>query len=268
MDVANFALYKVHFKFDYFFNDFIFQKFSWTKFFYMIKKINFLIDQPKYHKIKKYFSFNSSFTILDVGGGSGNSLLDFKKYFPNCRYSCIDLFENHVYTKKNGSKFENYWQINLADSDLSLIPNNYFDIIVCTHVIEHLFEGDKLLEEMFKKIKLGGYIYLEYPAERSLFLPSMTGTLNFFDDDTHVRIYKLHELLNICLKNKMLPVNYGTRRNYWRLPFVPFLILIRLLRGSLNNKLAYQFWDIFGFAEYIYAQKKIENVKLSPYSFT
>jgi hypothetical protein len=40
-----------------------------------------------------------------------------------------------------------------------------------------------------RKLKPGGLIYVEIPSIHLLVLPSMQGTLNFCDDETHICLY-------------------------------------------------------------------------------
>ncbi len=79
----------------------------------------------------------------------------------------------------------------------NIIPDEYFDGIWIVHVIEHLHNGDKVLENLIGKLKVGGFFYVEYPGIKSTKLPSMYGTLNFYDDLSHVRIYSVRELKDL-----------------------------------------------------------------------
>jgi len=230
------------------------------------QKIKLSIGAPKYKFVSDKFG-NNSFNYLDVGGGSGKSAHDFKGFFPNASYSCIDLVEEEEYKSKNGSLVKDYWKIDLANETLDKIPDNAFDFICCTHVIEHLFNGDKMLERVFSKLKPGGYIYIEYPGFRSLRLPSMSGTLNFFDDETHCRIYSILELNNLLLSNQLRPLKSGTRRNKVRILFFVPLVVYKLVFKRKDKAIAYEFWDLLGFAEYIFGTKLKDKIVLDSSKF-
>ena len=70
-------------------------------------------------------------------------------------------------------------------------PDDAFDLVVASHVIEHLRNPIEFAIECVRVAKPGGLIYVEAPSERSLWLPSMPFehekffSLNFFDDPTH-----------------------------------------------------------------------------------
>jgi len=123
-----------------------------------------------------------------------------------------------------------------------------------SHIIEHLHNGDKVIAGLLPKLKKGGYIYIEYPAERSTRLPKMKRTLNFYDDPTHVRIYSVPEVKGILDQNGM-EVLRGTTRRYW-----PYIALLPLTLVTETIKYGFipggVFWDITGFAEYLFARKK------------
>lgn len=82
----------------------------------------------------------------------------------------------------------------------------------------------------------------------------MKRTLNFYDDPTHVRIYSVPEVAGILEKSGFSVLRQGTRR-YW-----PYIVLLPLT--LVTEFLKYRFipggvfWDIAGFAEFVFARKK------------
>ena len=41
--------------------------------------------------------------------------------------------------------------------------NNYFDIIICNHVLEHVLEYEKAIKEIFRVLKKGGIAIVQTP---------------------------------------------------------------------------------------------------------
>jgi hypothetical protein len=111
-----------------------------------------------------------------------------------------------------------------------------------------------VIEGLCTKLKKGGKIYIEFPGLHSTKLPSMRDTLNFYDDDTHVRIYSVTEIEALLKKQGFKIIKSGTRR-YW--PYIlalPITIITETLKkGYLPGGV---FWDLMGFAEYAYAEKE------------
>ena len=229
--------------------------------------ISIVLGSPRNRLFLGAFRADSRLSVLDVGGGLGMSLNEIKMIFPNVEYSCVDLLEEDQYLKRNRGKFQNYWKIDLASLAFGQIPDNHFDVIICSHVIEHLFNGDAVLLAMLKKLKVGGYIYVEYPCQKSLHLPSMPGTLNFMDDKTHCRIYTEVELVNLLLKNGVLPIKSGVRRNFIRIVFLPLLLIYKICFVGSRSAIAYEFWDFFGFAEFVFAKRVDRRFQVDPLNF-
>jgi ubiquinone/menaquinone biosynthesis C-methylase UbiE len=212
-----------------------------------------IIGKPKYHFLKREFN-SRPFRLLDIGGGSGDSSVEVKELFPNCEYNCLDIVEPEQYRQREAGNTKRYWQKDLQLLDYSDIPDDYFDVLVLTHIIEHLTNADAVIENMIPKLKSGGTIYIEYPGLGSTRLPSMPGSLNFFDDKTHVRIYSVHELYNVLLRAGCEPEAGGIRRNWARIMLFPLLLPYKLLKRT--KTIGYEFWDVCGFAEYVWARKK------------
>ena len=130
---------------------------------------------------------NAAFTLLDVGAGN-HSATKIKKHFPQCRYFGIDIVKDYNNSEEDFNLMEGFWEKDLTKLDFDDIPDHFFDAILMTHIIEHLQNGDKVINALLPKLKKGGYIYIEYPSANSVNFPSKKGTLNFYDDPTHVRI--------------------------------------------------------------------------------
>jgi SAM-dependent methyltransferase len=146
-----------------------------------------------------------------------------------------------------------FYEMDLTKLDFSSIPDNHFDFIMMAHIIEHLHNGDQVIKGLIPKLKSGGYIYIEYPGLKSTKLPSMSGSLNFYDDSTHVRVYSLSEIREV-LGNKFEILSYGSRRNLAFLIAMPFKIMFNAIQ--LKKPTGNMFWDLLGFAELVFARKK------------
>ncbi|HEV8284730.1 MAG TPA: methyltransferase domain-containing protein [Chitinophagaceae bacterium] len=207
---------------------------------------------PKFYCIQKSFG-QKRFALLDVGAGN-HSASKTKKLFPNCEYSGIDLNRHFNNDENDFAVMKAFYEMDLTLLRFDIIPDNYFDFIRMTHIIEHLYNGDEVIKKLLPKLKKDGYIYIEYPGEKSVKLPSMNGTLNFYDDPTHVRLYSIKEISGVLKNNNCIILSSGTRRNWVFLLAMPFRVMGNLLKGKKPQ--ANMFWDLLGFAEFVYAQKK------------
>jgi 2-polyprenyl-3-methyl-5-hydroxy-6-metoxy-1,4-benzoquinol methylase len=153
---------------------------------------------------------------LDVGCGNHSPSIT-KRWFPRWSYYGLDRDEQGL-DERDRAALSGYYRLDLERDPLTDLPREFFDVVVMAHVIEHLPDGLEVAGRLVETLRPGGRIYIEFPSVRSLALPSMPGTLHFCDDPTHVRVYDVREVANALLA-------------------------------------AGDFWDVTGFAEYVYAEK-------------
>lgn len=193
------------------------------------------------------------FRLLDIGAGN-HSATKTKRVFPNCEYHGVDMERDYNNTEEDFKLMKGFYEMDLTKLDFTSIPDNYFDAINMVHVIEHLYNGDEVVKGLLPKLKSGGYMYVEYPGKKSTTLPSMPGTLNFADDPTHVRVYSVKELSELFSENDCVILKGGMRRNPWFIMAMPFRILGKWMQGKkLQGNI---FWDLLGFAEFVWVRKK------------
>ena len=202
-----------------------------------------------YPKFKK-----QSLTILDVGCGNQSPTVT-KKYFPQCIYHGVDR-ANYNNNDQDKSLMDAYFELDLETSALDELSDNFYDLIVLSHVIEHIDNGLDVVERLSKKLKSGGYIYIEYPSLKSLQLPTAQGTLHFCDDDTHKRLYHMMDIANQLMANGCRIIVAKTRRSKIRILLSPIGFLFNIFYFLLKRKIhSLLMWDICGFSEFIIAKK-------------
>jgi SAM-dependent methyltransferase len=204
----------------------------------------------------------ASLRVLDVGCGN-HSPATTKLWWPHCEYSGLERsFDG--YSATNLKALDHSYSIDLSSTPLAGIPDACFEVIIASHVLEHLPNGLEVLKQLASKLAPGGYIYIETPSPRSLALPSMPGCLNFHDDATHVRVYDLPEIANELVQNKIEVVRSGVRRDPVQiLSLVPVLAWKSLRRRPWQGS---DFWDVAGFASYLLGCRRVNSVpaKQSP----
>ena len=205
----------------------------------------------KFSFLKTEFK-NKPFKLLDIGAGN-HSATKAKTVFPNCEYHGVDMERDYNNSEADLKLMDAFYEMDLTKLNFTTIPDNYFDAIQIAHVIEHLYNGDEVIKGLLPKLKTGGYIYLEYPGEKSTRQPSMQGSLNFKDDPTHVRVYSVKELTALLEANGCKVLKGGLRRNIWFITATPFRIIKTWASGKkLQGNI---FWDLLGFAEFVWARK-------------
>ena len=110
--------------------------------------------------------------ILDYGGGDGRLLEEFVERGDDCY-----LVDYSVRVIRGVTK--------LADTLKGVEPGAQFDIIICSHVLEHVFDPLEVLSALRGLLVTGGVLFVEVPLElwRSVPLASEPVThVNFFSD--------------------------------------------------------------------------------------
>jgi ubiquinone/menaquinone biosynthesis C-methylase UbiE len=205
----------------------------------------------RFKKFKKAFG-SKPFKLLDVGAGNFSASTT-KRVFPNCEYHGIDRVKDYNNAAADHRAMTAFYQMDLTQLEFSKIPNNTFDAILMAHIIEHLKNGDEVIRGLTGKLKKGGYIYIEYPSKASEHFPSKPGTLNFYDDPTHVRIYTTDELSQLLIEKGFTVIEAQTRRDWRNILLMPLNMAKSLLRrGEIRGSV---YWDWYGFAEYVWARK-------------
>lgn len=210
---------------------------------------------PRYgfRLLRQYLPKNAPLRILDVGCGNHSPTIA-KLFFPKSHYTGLDKDPDYNLTPEDHRNMDEFIQMDLLQAEWDRLSPHGYDVIILAHVIEHLPNGEEILEKLWDKLKPGGYLYVETPSERSLSLPSMQGTLNFFDDPTHVRLYTLPELCNLFLRVGARVKSAGICRQKRKILWLPVLVLLHILRyGTWKRGALY--WDLLGFAHHVLVYK-------------
>ena len=132
----------------------------------------------------------------------------------NIDYLSADLDANNVMV-----------EMNITDIDY---PDNFFNAIICNHVLEHIIDDVKAMAELFRSLKSGGWAILQVPFSLTLkntyedfSIQTNEGREEAFGQADHVRIYakdytdRLSQAgfeVNVFKWNSDL-VNFGGRHN-------------------------------------------------------
>jgi SAM-dependent methyltransferase len=103
--------------------------------------------------------FSEKYEILDIGGGlridpkrnnrgKENAWLD--SYLPKVKYIVLD-------------KVADYNPDIVGDVHKLPFEDNSLDAVLCIHLIEHVADPQKAIQEIYRVLKPGGYCYLDTP---------------------------------------------------------------------------------------------------------
>jgi methionine biosynthesis protein MetW len=116
--------------------------------------------KDRYRKVLKIFSRYKFDRILDVGCGDGNFSVLLKEACKAKEVYGIEISEKDVESaRKNGVKA---YQLDIDEGDFPF-EDNYFDAIFAGEVIEHLYDTDHFLDEIYRVLKENGVFVLTTP---------------------------------------------------------------------------------------------------------
>ena len=132
------------------------------------------------------------FEILKEEYRPNERILDFS---PNIGFSYYakKIFGNNYLTTDYDSNSTTDYHFNITDIQFD---ENQLDKIICYHVLEHIIEDIKAMEELFRILKKGGICYIQTPYKsgeiyEDFSITSPEERLKHFEQEDHVRIYSV-----------------------------------------------------------------------------
>ncbi len=164
---------------------------------------------PYRHHIKKRVNYvehileeyskkiNRPLIGLDLGCGDGGNLWWLSKYFSKMFGS-----DYNITRLSRASLVPDVEQIFMADILNYPVVDNYFDIIFFNHVLEHIPDAERAMQEVHRILKPDGLLVLGVPNEGAFFgqlayrlQPSSLATTD------HVHFFTSKSLTSLCLKS-------------------------------------------------------------------
>ena len=137
------------------------------------------------------------YRILDIGCGSGRHTCHAYRYDDVLAVGADLNFDDVIEAKKQlklhdklGEHGDGHWVLSVADVKNLPFKDNYFDVVICAEVMEHIPEDRLAVREVIRVLKPGNTLVVSVPR---YFPERICWALS--DDYTnanqgHVRIYK------------------------------------------------------------------------------
>ena len=141
--------------------------------------------------------------LLDLGCGSGNFLEFMNRY--GWETMGIDFDEKAVETAKAKNL-----NVKLGKLEEQNLPNNYFDAITLSHVIEHVYDPSELLRECKRILKNNGQIVIVTPNNKSIGHWYFRKNWRGLEPPRHINVFSPEALTNVIRKLDFQKIDFFT----------------------------------------------------------
>ena len=159
----------------------------------------------------KQMPLNPNNRILEIGAGGCNTLVAIKE-----RKLAVEVFGVELFAIANSNQ-QNLLIDQLFIGNIEQIlpdfPTDYFDIILCGDVLEHLIDPWATVKRVSRYLKKGGLMIISCPNIREVFNWSrilFTGSFRYeasgIMDKTHLRFFCKKDLVDLMTTDELNPV--------------------------------------------------------------
>lgn len=178
--------------------------------------------------------------VLEVGAGEG-SILNWLSQWNFCEdLNCIEISESGIELIKS-KNIANLKSVMLFDGYQIPYPDNHFDLVICSHVLEHV-EHERILLREIKRVSK--YQIFEVPIDFSFYVDRK---LEHFLSYGHINIYtpslfrfllksenfEVKKDINYLYDDEVLKLSFGSKNKAYYITKIKHAILgmVPYLRG-------------------------------------
>lgn len=141
--------------------------------------------------------------VLEIGCGEGGFRSNLNEVQEYWGVEPVEAIAKHAQKRLDKVLVGTYEDVE------NLIPNNYFDLVICNDVIEHMPDHDKFLQSIKNKIKSNGCLVASVPNVR--YIGNLMELLVRKDwrykdegilDRTHLRFFTMKSLIRTLNENE------------------------------------------------------------------
>lgn len=175
---------------------------------------------------------SSDHTLLDVGCGTGANAAAIKSKFPKIKVVGINHNEEELDIAKNHLDIALSADLN---DPKSIYLNDKFDLIACSHVLEHLIDPKQLLELLAKSLNDDGRILVVVPnfgiwsARFKVLFGGFSYEESGLFDRTHLRFFTYFNLVEEVVPPN-LKISARFQGGHFPLPVLRTLLPVSVIK--------------------------------------
>ena len=144
---------------------------KWTQSYRLLSRVSYVRASPlrvlfhafRAHQVAKAAKVN----ILEYGFGHGHGLF---RFAPSASLHGIELSDAAIEAASKKARHKGYSRFEfkrppLDDPVRIEFPSDWFDVIICSHTVEHVYSDERLLAEFYRVLKPGGKCFLLVPKD-------------------------------------------------------------------------------------------------------
>lgn len=142
-------------------------------------------------------------TAVDVGSADGVFTSVILLATGASHITGVDVLDASVQWANDHWKNESRLSFQVADGHQLPFENSSFDAAFCMEALEHVVDPVKVLTEMKRVVRPGGYVMVMTPTDSFLFRTIWfvwTRVRGHIWDGTHIQSFKKHKLAEACVK--------------------------------------------------------------------
>jgi 2-polyprenyl-3-methyl-5-hydroxy-6-metoxy-1,4-benzoquinol methylase len=106
--------------------------------------------------------------VLELGCGAGANLSEIKKRFPTCETTGVELRAEAAHAARASAGVDHVLQGDALCADQIQFAPGSFDLVICSHVLEHFAQPEMLLARVRGWLAPGGQLLVALPNVRHL----------------------------------------------------------------------------------------------------
>lgn len=145
------------------------------------------------------FQIRQGERVLDLGSGNGRHTLEAATW--DCEIVSVDVVREELrksrymfFADHNAGRLPGYAEFALADAQSLPFADAAFDRVIATEVLEHVFDDERAMRELFRVVRPGGEIAVSCPHHRIERLLWRLSWEYWHSPGGHIRIYTKGEL--------------------------------------------------------------------------
>lgn len=124
------------------------------------------VMRASHRLVEKHFQAQDHFSkVLEIGAGTGEHLGFVRHSFDQYVLTDLDKKTLEVAQHKLNGKFDNKLLYETQSAEGLSYPDNSFDRLIATHVLEHIYQPHLALKEWRRVVKNGGVISILIPTD-------------------------------------------------------------------------------------------------------